>query len=99
MRNRVIEQPKYVNVVALKDALMEAGALSPVGIGIIDRFPAADVAEVKRGEWKKVKYNAHCSCGRSYGTYHFECSACGRIAYAQPYGLNFCPNCGAKMKG
>ena len=60
-------------------------------------MPAADVAPVRHGKWTPVKYNAHCSCGKSYGTYHFLCSACNHIAYSQPYGLNYCPNCGAKM--
>lgn len=52
----------------------------------------------EKGEWKPVKYNAHCSCGKSYGTYHYECQVCHRVSYAQPYGLNFCPNCGADMR-
>ena len=61
-------------------------------------IPAADVAPVRHGKWKPVKYNAHCSCGKSYGTYHFLCSACNHIAYSQPYGLTYCPNCGALMR-
>ena len=60
--------------------------------------PTVDAVEVVHGLWEPVKYNAHCSCGKSYGTYHYLCSACNRIAYAQPYGLNFCPNCGADMR-
>ena len=67
---------------------------------LVADFPAAaDVAPVRHGKWTPVKYNAHCSCGKSYGTYHFLCSACNHIAYSQPYGLNYCPNCGAKMDG
>lgn len=62
-------------------------------------MPASDAAPVRHGKWTPVKYNAHCSCGKSYGTYHFLCSACNHIAYSQPYGLNYCPNCGAKMDG
>ena len=64
---------------------------------IIDEQPTVDAVEVVHGRWKPVKYNAHCSCGKSYGTYHYLCSACNRISYAQPYGLNYCPNCGAHM--
>lgn len=60
-------------------------------------LPAADVAPVRHGKWKPVKYNAYCSCGKSYGTYHFLCSACNHIAYSQPYRLTYCPNCGARM--
>ena len=68
-------------------------------IGVLYNLPAADVAPVVHGRWSTVKYNAHCSCGKSYGTHHFLCSVCNHIAYSQPYGLNFCPNCGAKMDG
>ena len=66
---------------------------------IIEGLPTTEAAPVVHGRWKPVKYNAHCSCGKSYGTYHYLCSACNRIAYAQPYGLNYCPNCGARMDG
>lgn len=63
----------------------------------IDNAPTVDAVPVVRGKLKPVKYTAHCSCGRSYETYHYSCSACNHISYAQPYGLNYCPNCGAKM--
>lgn len=66
---------------------------------LLEEVRAADVAPVRHGKWTPVKYNAHCSCGKSYGTYHFLCSACNHIAYSQPYGLSYCPNCGAKMDG
>lgn len=65
---------------------------------MIDSAPTVDAVPVVHGRWEPVKYNAHCSCGKSYGTYHYLCSACNRIAYAQPYGLSYCPNCGAKME-
>lgn len=51
------------------------------------------------GEWIMHIYNDHCSCGKSRKVARYECSACKRIADMQPYGLSFCPNCGAKMKG
>lgn len=63
-----------------------------------DYLIANGVVVREKGEWKPVKYNAHCSCGKSYGTYHYECQVCHRVSYAQPYGLNFCPNCGADMR-
>ena len=64
---------------------------------IVSNLPAADVAPVRHGKWKPVKYNACGSCGKSYGTYHFLCSACNHIAYSQPYRLTYCHNCGARM--
>ena len=66
-------------------------------LSAVHRLPAAEVAEVRHGYWTPVKYNAHCSCGKSYGTYHFLCSVCNHVSYTQPYGLNYCPNCGARM--
>ena len=64
---------------------------------IIETEPSADVAPVVHGKWKPVRYTTYCSCGKSYETYHFLCTACNHVAYAQPYGLKYCPNCGAKM--
>ena len=65
-----------------------------------DRFKndtLKDVQPVVHGKWEPVRYTTHCSCGKSYETYHFLCTACNHVAYAQPYGLKYCPNCGAKM--
>lgn len=46
--------------------------------------PAADVAPVRHGRWKRY--------GRNLG----ECSNCGEIVNIR---YNYCPNCGAKMDG
>lgn len=46
---------------------------------MLDAEPAADVVEVKHGEW--------LGC---------MCSECAQIDWTQP---NFCPNCGADMRG
>ena len=57
-------------------------------------FPAADVREVKRGEW----IEAH----NTLGQYFERCSECGTyiesIYFANDYNVNFCPNCGARME-
>lgn len=58
----------------------------------------AGYRKVERGEWIPRNYTRHCSCGKSERVVHYECSACKRIAYNQPYGLSFCPNCGADMR-
>ena len=69
----------------------------PEEFEIIETEPSADVAPVVHGKWKPVRYTTYCSCGKSYETYHYLCTACNHVAYAQPYGLKYCPNCGAKM--
>lgn len=50
----------------------------------IDNFPAADVAPVRRGQWKR------------YSTYMMECTQCGKHVARHRY--YYCPNCGAKME-
>lgn len=63
----------------------------------IEEAPAADVQEVKHGEWKSFH-----SEDTLYGSYY--CSACG---HGQDIGMiislttefKYCPNCGAKMDG
>ena len=51
--------------------------------------PTADVVERKKGEWILKKD----ATGNTYG----KCSECGMIQYAGQ--LNFCPSCGADMRG
>ena len=50
----------------------------------ITKLPAADVAPVRHGRWKRY--------GKNLG----ECSECGEIVSVRS---NYCPNCGAKMDG
>ena len=52
----------------------------------IERIPAADVVEHKRGWW--VEYDVPYEI--------FACSMCGMRCTAL---MNFCPNCGADMRG
>lgn len=57
----------------------------------VKAVPAADVAEVRHGEWVS---NGFC-CNR--------CSCCGKIAPFNSWGYQYCsaycPHCGAKMNG
>ena len=55
---------------------------------LIDCVPAADVRENVRGEW----LNTADPCMSD----NIVCSVCGYDSIAK---YNFCPNCGAKMKG
>lgn len=56
---------------------------------LIDAMPTADVRENVRGEWIFP-----------YGDKKYKrCSACGKTFYSIPATSNFCPNCGADMRG
>lgn len=62
----------------------------------IGELPAADVVEVKHGEWMPVYYNGKLKGGK--------CSICGK--YKKAYNITllnknyqFCHGCGAKMAG
>lgn len=54
----------------------------------IKRLPAADVVEVKHGEW--IKDNNFSQIVNKY-----KCSLCGVEDIVLHH--NYCPNCGAKM--
>lgn len=60
----------------------------------LDKVPAADVQEVKRGHWDDERVAFYLKCS--------ECGCCVRafsgevfLDYGQEW--NYCPNCGAKM--
>ena len=62
----------------------------------LEKLPAADVVEVKHGEW--VEGAEHFT----NGFYEAECSVCGnyiRWNEGNSGEWNYCPNCGAKMDG
>ena len=48
-----------------------------------------ELPERKKGEWIKVMEG---------NAYRDKCNQCGRL-YPNAYGYNFCPNCGADMRG
>lgn len=68
-----------------------AGFSDELVIEILDDIPVADVAPVKHGRWEKRRNSWYCTnCGKGYIITY------GMLA-ASAY--NYCPNCGAKMKG
>ena len=75
----------YISRQAAFEALEKRG----VSTTNISRVPIADVRENVRGEWifpyEDKKYK--------------RCSACGKTFYSIPATSNFCPNCGAEMRG
>ena len=88
---------------ALRDALYDADAITMTGVKILNQFPSADVAKVRRGRWI-------CKYDPKYGVTYITCSRCRDIrsidgCYEGTNGEslfdqeNYCPNCGAKMDG
>ena len=75
-----------------RQAAFEALEKRGVSITNISRVPIADVRENVRGEWQKVDE-------QPYFRKHFHkvcCSVCRKQGYDY---WNFCPNCGADMRG
>ena len=63
---------------------------------LIDTEPTADVRENVRGEWiedKKAEQEHQLIFHKVW-----TCSQCGE-RQCRPKGSNFCPNCGADMRG
>lgn len=58
---------------------------------VINSQPAADVQEVKHGEWVTA------TTGLAVSNKHYYCSVCHRMTPANAES-KYCPNCGAKMK-
>lgn len=72
----------------------------------IKSAPAADVVEVRHGEWIDYESNETYGCYESKAWY--KCSCCGEDAYGRcdedpwyshPILSDYCPFCGAKMDG
>lgn len=86
---------EYIKRQAALDALQapEIFNINPRHIELIKNIPAADVAPVVHGRWRQTsKGVVYCSnCG----------TVCGIGAHIDEVteGLNFCPNCGARMDG
>ena len=84
----------YIEREALLEAISKIGG-SPLSewdtvgvVSLVANQPAADVAQVRRGHWKRDRENRPI------------CSECADEPYRNgDYNLpNYCPNCGAKME-
>lgn len=78
---------RQIDADALLAALYEADAITPRGAKIIREFPA-------------VKRNIYRWKGAGFGDYY--CSRCNEvysIGAEHVSEWNYCPSCGAKMKG
>lgn len=80
----------YVDSHALLEYLYEANAIDGRTAKLINQFPAADVMEVRHGQWNEVEHGENgVLC---------ECSACKEwMLFYYGFNANYCPNCGARM--
>lgn len=62
----------------------EYGSIEVIPVDTITDIELADAKPVKRGEWGKRAYN------------RVQCSYCGKC---EDIATDFCPNCGAEMRG
>lgn len=96
---------EYISREAISKALEKMEIVGPLYYGIpvvealdaIENMPAADVRPVVRGKW------IDCD-DKYYGWNMWACSACGEefiLEEGTPdmNEYNFCPNCGADMRG
>lgn len=62
----------------------------------INAIPAADIAEVRHGEFIGTEFAGYCVDGDPvYSTW--ECSECWHAFEGDKPHYKYCPNCGAKM--
>ena len=85
----------YIEREGLLDEISAArdnGGMDAIVAGTLTRYikraPAADVRPVVRGRWRWVGQDQWNDC--------YECSQCGKM---NTDNSNFCPNCGADMRG
>ncbi len=103
------EYIKQEDLLSNKVFMKGGAAASPYVQGYLDGLdaveeaittpPAADVVEVRHGEWLGTEYDGYADGNPVYDV--FACSVCG-CEYDTDDGEmhhNYCPNCGAKMDG
>jgi len=58
----------------------------------LESIPSADVVEVKHGKWMETADDGVWSYSDAYA----ECDQCHKVTF-NGWGMNYCPNCGARM--
>ena len=88
---------EYIEKAALLENLNHAGILSGFVKFKIERFPAADVAEVRHGRWIGIEYDGYADGCPVYDLW--ECSECGEEVRGEdvPDTHSWCHACGARM--
>ena len=90
---------EYINREAVLMKLMQDGC-SAKNLQSISDMPAADVAPVRHGRWKKSKGNERPTENGFVHDDRYVCDCCGWGCCCETkLDFSFCPNCGAKMGG
>lgn len=83
----------YINRQEIVDYIKQNGFVYAT---TLETWPAADVRDDTHGEWKSYHESDF-----GWDEYGIQCSVCG-VRYDSDdvkFKLNFCPNCGADMRG
>lgn len=91
----MIKANEYISRIAMDRLLIRfCKEATDNNVALYEHFldiPTADVKPVIHGRWIKSEHDG-------MRMIVFECSNCGSY-YPLPDGLNFCPHCGADMRG
>lgn len=91
---------EYIRREDVIERLVEAFKLqAETAKAIVDAIPAADALERKHGKWILVE--DYSTEEIEDGEKYWVCSlcGCGSDSYDTTYHTNYCPNCGADMRG
>ena len=92
----MMRDEKYINADELLQMLPDDLPYKASVKRVLIQAPAANVVEVKQGNWIPVQYTY-------FGLKRYECSECSDDEYWQKRYLEhkekYCPNCGARMDG
>lgn len=80
-------------IAEMHNVILEDGEDRRTFYEVIERQPT--IEERKRGKWISQDHNKVNNMTSTAVYYYPKCSVCGYCAYP----ANFCPNCGADMRG